>query len=118
LANLDANLELKLNASEDLDVKLAALLQDIGRNTSWGQVGLSRFELRNKIGNLVVQVLDLSFNQDKELEVNTNLLLVVILGLQLVGQVSIVGKSSLQARDKLRSNVRLLQFVLEIGSVL
>ncbi len=88
MAELDADLELDLDAGEELDLELAHLLLDVGGHAFEvvavvGAAETLRLVLVHQVGDLVVEVADLAFADDDELEVDANVLLVLVLLLQL-----------------------------------
>jgi len=88
LAELDANLELDLDAGEKLELKMAALLLDVLRKVLKvehiaGTLETFRTILVHQMGDLVVEVIDLAFTKSDELESDADLFLVLVLLLEL-----------------------------------
>jgi hypothetical protein len=79
---------------------------------------LSTHVRSHQVTDLVIEVLDLSFAQGKELEANANLSLVVVLGLEFVCLSLPECQSGLELVDGGRLQVRSLELVLDVGSVL
>lgn len=85
---MNANLELNLNAGEELELKLAELLLNVLWHRSEvvapvGSLETSWAVLVHQITDLAVEVVNVAFTKDNELEVDANLLLVIVLLLEL-----------------------------------
>jgi hypothetical protein len=121
LAELDADLELDLDAGEKLELKVAELLLNVLRNAFEVVPVLAGLEGVGSVfvhqgADLVVAVGDLSFDDDDELEADANVLLVLVLLLQLGSEVLARGEFVLQVLELFRSPAWLLDLVGEVGS--
>lgn len=113
--DLDADLELDLDAREELALEGVILLLDVGWNClEVVDAGVGGHE----VGDLVVEVADLSLEDDAELEEDAELLGVVVLGLELCDLVLTFSQLLLEGLGLLGLEVGGLELLLEVGGAL
>jgi hypothetical protein len=114
LSELDAELELELDAGEELDLQLAKLVLNIFRNGAFELVGSP---LGHERTDLVVEVVDLVLDQVHELQSVEDCHLWAELSLQSSDLVLARGELGLKGLSLGRNEVNSLKLVSELGSL-
>jgi hypothetical protein len=105
---LNADLELDLDAGQELELKREGLVLD----TLWNGFKIIVVIWGREVVDLVVEVVDLAFEDDAELEENAELLLVGADRLELVGQILALRQLVLKSLSLFWGQISMLKLVL------